>query len=83
MQKCGWRDESSALLDKQVRKAGVADRVISTFFDFFDADEGRPPRFPDEPPSPGKPECGKGTNSWPAKPPGNRRRDRAFWANAR
>jgi Domain of unknown function (DUF5069) len=59
MQKCGWRDESSSLLDKQVRKAGVADRVVSTFFDFFDADEGRPPHFPDDPPSPGKPESGK------------------------
>jgi gluconokinase len=26
-----------------------------TFFDFFDADEGRPPRFPDDPPPPGEP----------------------------
>ena len=59
MQKCGWRDESSVLLGKQIKKAGITGRVVSTFFDFFDADEGRPPRFPDDPPSSGKPECGK------------------------
>jgi Domain of unknown function (DUF5069) len=59
MQKCGWRDESSALLDEQVKKAGITGRRVSTFFDFFDADEGRPPHFPDDPPRLGQPECGK------------------------
>jgi hypothetical protein len=50
MQKRGWRDESSGRLCEQTRRAGITDRVVSTFFDFFDADEGRPPRFADDPP---------------------------------
>ena len=54
MQKRGWRDESSGRLLEQARLAGITDRVASTFFDFFDADEGRPPRFPDDPPPPGE-----------------------------
>jgi Domain of unknown function (DUF5069) len=49
MQKRGWRDESSLRLLGQTQQAGMADRIVSTFFDFFDADEGRPPRFPDDP----------------------------------
>src|SRR5271165_5476802 len=52
MQKRGWRDESSGRLREQTRQAGMTDRVVSTFFDFFDADEARPPRFPDDPPPP-------------------------------
>ncbi|MBV8141677.1 MAG: DUF5069 domain-containing protein, partial [Verrucomicrobia bacterium] len=50
MQKRGWRDGSSGRLKEQVQEAGIAGRVVSTFFDFYDADEGRPPRFPGEPP---------------------------------
>ncbi len=52
MQKRGWRDESSERLLEQTQQAGITDRVVSTFFDFFDADEGRPPRFPKDPPPP-------------------------------
>jgi len=55
MQKRGWRDESSGRLREQTQKAGLTDRLLSTFFDFFDADERRPPRFPDDTPPPGEP----------------------------
>lgn len=55
MRKRGWRDESSGRLREQIQKAGLKDRAISTFFDFFDADEGRPPRFPDDTPPQGEP----------------------------
>jgi hypothetical protein len=58
MQKRGWRDESSENLREQTRKAGITDRVVATFFDFFDADEGRPPRFPEDQPAPGEPTIG-------------------------
>jgi gluconokinase len=60
MRKRGWRDESSARLRGQIQQAGIADGAISTFFDFFDADEVRPPRFPDDPPSPNEPLRGGG-----------------------
>jgi hypothetical protein len=53
MQKRGWRDESSGRLREQTRELGRTDRVVSTFFDYFDADEERPPRFPPDPPPPG------------------------------
>ena len=59
MQKRGWRDESSGRLREQTLDAGITDRVVSTFFDFFDADEGRPPRFPDDLPTPGDPALGR------------------------
>jgi len=52
MQKRGWRDESSGRLREQTRELGRTDRVVSTFFDYFDADEERPPRFPADPPPP-------------------------------
>ena len=52
MQKRGWRDESSGRLRERTQRAGIADRGVSTFFDFYDADEGRPPRFPEDPPTP-------------------------------
>jgi hypothetical protein len=55
MQKRGWRDESSGRLREQMQAAGITDRVVSCFFDFFDADEGRPARFPEDPPPPGEP----------------------------
>ena len=58
MQKRGWRDESSDRLHEQTRAAGITDRLVSTFFDFFDADEGRPPRFPAHPPTPSHPQRG-------------------------
>jgi hypothetical protein len=58
MQKRGWRDETSGRLREQTLKAGMTDRGVSTFFDFFDADEGRPARFPDDPPASGKPQLG-------------------------
>ena len=48
MTKRGWRDQASAELENVKRDAGLADRPgIRTFFDFQDADEGRPPRFHD------------------------------------
>jgi Domain of unknown function (DUF5069) len=53
MQKRGWRDESSGRLREQTRELGRTDRFVSTFFDYFDADEKRPPRFPADPPPPG------------------------------
>ncbi len=55
MRKRGWRDESSGRLLEQTHRAGITDRTVATFFDFFDADEGRPPRFPDDAPCPGEP----------------------------
>jgi hypothetical protein len=53
MQKRGWRDETSGRLRDQTLKAGITGRGVSTFFDFFDADEGCPARFPDDPPNSG------------------------------
>ncbi len=35
--------------------SGIKDHVVPTFFDYFDADEGRPARFPDDPPPPSEP----------------------------
>jgi hypothetical protein len=53
MQKRGWRDESAGRLREQTRELGRTDCVVSTFFDYFDVDEGRPPRLPADPPPPG------------------------------
>jgi len=39
----GWRDESSMRLQQRVREFGLEGRAIETFFDLFDADEGRTP----------------------------------------
>jgi len=59
MQKRGWRDASSGRVRERAQEAGLTDRVVSTFFDFFDADEGgRPPRFPEDPQTPSKPLLG-------------------------
>ena len=43
MTKLGWRDESSARLQKRIAEYGLAHAAhpIETFFDLFDADEGR------------------------------------------
>jgi Domain of unknown function (DUF5069) len=55
MRRRGWRDESSGRLRERTLEIGIKDRVVSTFFDYFDADEGRPARFPDDPPLPSAP----------------------------
>ena len=40
--KRGWRDETSAALEADKLKAGLSDRAdITTFFDFYEVDEGR------------------------------------------
>ena len=42
MRKRGWNDPSSGGLESEKRAAGLADRAgIVTWFDLFDADEGR------------------------------------------
>ncbi len=43
--KRGWRDETSAALEADKAKRGLAHRSdIMTFFDFYEVDEGRAPR---------------------------------------
>jgi gluconokinase len=43
MRKRGWNDEASARLAQRKHESGLADRTdIQTFFDYIDADEGRP-----------------------------------------
>jgi hypothetical protein len=58
MQRRGWRDESSGRLREQAMRSGIKDRLVPTFFDYLDADEGRPARFPDDPPPPSEPTRG-------------------------
>jgi hypothetical protein len=58
MEKRGWRDLKSQRLREQILAERITGRVVSTFFDFMDADEGRPPRFPDDPPTPREPMLG-------------------------
>lgn len=58
MQKRGWRDSRSERLREQVLAERITDRTVSTFFDYMDADEGRPPHFPDDPPTPSRPMLG-------------------------
>jgi gluconokinase len=41
MTRLGWRDESSVRLQQRVREFGLDGRSIETFFDLFDAEEGR------------------------------------------
>jgi hypothetical protein len=50
MEKRGWRDKTSKVLQQEVKESGITDRVVATFFDLHDAEEGRSPRFPDDPP---------------------------------
>jgi hypothetical protein len=50
MQKRGWRDKASRSLQQEVKESGIIDRGVATFFDVHDAEEGRPPRFSDDPP---------------------------------
>jgi gluconokinase len=43
MRKRGWNDESSERLEMRKRESGFGNRAeIQTFFDYIDADEGRP-----------------------------------------
>lgn len=43
--KRGWRDETTAALEADKAKSGLAHRTdLLTFFDFYDVDEGRAPR---------------------------------------
>jgi hypothetical protein len=58
MQKRGWRDSRSERLREQILAERITGPVISTLFDFVDADEERPPRFPDDPPTPREPMLG-------------------------
>ncbi len=58
MQKRGWRDSRSERLREQILAERITGRGVSTFFDFMDADEGRPPHFPDDPPTPSEPMLG-------------------------
>lgn len=42
MTKCGWRDKSSASLSRWRKELGLENRTdVQTFFDLYDADEGR------------------------------------------
>jgi hypothetical protein len=58
MQKRGWRDPSSGRLCQRKQEWGIADPRVSSFFDFLDADEGRSPRFPEDPPTNSEPVFG-------------------------
>jgi hypothetical protein len=45
MHKRGWNDEASSRLVQRKAESGFEDRTdIQTFFDYIDADEGRPPK---------------------------------------
>ena len=40
--KCGWRDQSTASLNRWKKQLGLQHRTdVQTFFDLYDADEGR------------------------------------------
>jgi hypothetical protein len=42
MMKCGWRDPSTASLNRWKKQLGLEHRTdVQTFFDLYDADEGR------------------------------------------
>jgi hypothetical protein len=42
MTKCGWRDQSTASLNRWKKQLGLENRAdVQTFFDLYDADEGR------------------------------------------
>lgn len=55
MQKRGWRDESSGRLRERLQEARITDPAVQTFFDYSDADEGRPLRFASDPAPPEEP----------------------------
>ena len=52
MQKRGWRDEAAGRLRERLQEGQITDPAVQTFFDYIDADEGRPPRFPRDPAPP-------------------------------
>jgi hypothetical protein len=42
MAKCGWRDKSTPSLNRWKKELGLGNRSdVQTFFDLYDADEGR------------------------------------------
>jgi hypothetical protein len=42
MTKCGWRDKSTASLNRWKKLLGLANRAdVQTLFDLYDADESR------------------------------------------
>lgn len=42
MTKCGWRDQSTASLTRWKKQLGLENRTdVQTFFDLYDADEGK------------------------------------------
>lgn len=43
MTKRGWRDEASALLPQRIVELGLTGKLIETFFDLNEFDEGRDP----------------------------------------
>ncbi len=57
--KRGWRDETTAYLQKALVKDGFAPDAALTFFDHMDLDEGRPLRFAPDPAPPSEPVRGK------------------------
>ncbi len=55
MKKRGWRDRTAKTLQQEAKESGISDRVVATFFDLYDAEEGRPSRFPNDSPATGIP----------------------------
>jgi gluconokinase len=49
--KRGWHDERAEIFRKEVQGEGIVDPAVQCFFDVIDAEEGRPPRFPANPPA--------------------------------
>lgn len=52
LSKRGWRDPASKGLTEVLVESGFAPDAALTFFDYNDIDEGRPLRFPHDPPKP-------------------------------
>jgi hypothetical protein len=50
MRKRGWRDSRVEALQKEASDVAITDRIVATYFDLHDAEEGRPARFPADPP---------------------------------
>ena len=47
--KRGWRDDGAAVLEEEKKRSGFTGRAdIRTWVDLHDAEESRPPRFPQE-----------------------------------
>lgn len=43
MMKRGWRDAARVRLQQRITESGLQDKIIETFFDYIDFDEGRDP----------------------------------------